>query len=83
VLWYTGLFIVPTLFYAYVAIKVVNWTGFILLNPETWIIKDLWDSISTEITIFGTLVLGTCVWVTKKFREMTVAWFVKKGLNPI
>lgn len=81
VLWYTGLFIVPTLFYAYVAIRVVNWTGFNLLNPETWIVKDVWDSISTAIAIFGTLVLGTCIWVTKKFREMTVAWFVKKRIE--
>jgi hypothetical protein len=81
ILWYTVLFIVPTLFYTNVAINVINWTGFNIINLETWIVKDKWDSISIAITIFGTFVLGTCVWITKRFKEMFVAWFVKKRIE--
>lgn len=80
-IWYISIYIIPAIFYIYIAYELINWNDFHLLKPETWFIKDSWDKLDTAITIFATIILGICKLITKYYKEKFTKWFVKRKIE--
>ena len=76
-IWYISIFLIPAIFYIYIAYNVINWNDFQILDPEKWFIKDSWDKLNIAITIFGSIIFALCLWLTKRFKDTFITWFVK------